>query len=186
MFVLVLGNHLLRCQERLGFFFVYVLYYLFFCSFKINFAKGNKIILSLQKETSERWFRLHMVKILPGILSAWHKCSCNTAPWSPSFSVTVCQAQIEGYTDQQAGPILLFPQLLINWFMLGETLKILCFQPLCHGRGHLPLDPAAQSPILENFQWSMTLTFGSSLYRLASLCIALTSFLLHWTVIVSS
>lgn len=48
-FVLVLGNHLLSCQARLGFFFVNVLYYLVFCSFKIDFTEGNKIILLLEK-----------------------------------------------------------------------------------------------------------------------------------------
>jgi len=76
-----------------------------------------------------------MGNFLPGGLAAWHARSCNTAPRPPSLSMTVCQVQIKGSTDQQAVSILVFPWLLA--------------------------------------------CFGSALYRLASLCVALTSFLLH-------
>jgi len=43
---------------------------------------------------------------------------------------------------------------ITEWFGLEGTLKIIYFQPPCHGQGHLPLDQVAQSPIqpgLEGF-----------------------------------
>jgi len=44
---------------------------------------------------------------------------------------------------------------IIEWFGLEGTLKIIQFQPPCHGQGHLPLDQVAQSlsqPGPEHFQ----------------------------------
>jgi len=36
---------------------------------------------------------------------------------------------------------------IIEWFGLEGTLKIISFQPPCHGQGHLPVDQVAQSPV---------------------------------------
>ena len=36
---------------------------------------------------------------------------------------------------------------IVEWFGLEGPLKIIWFQPLCHGQGHLPLDQVSQSPI---------------------------------------
>ena len=36
---------------------------------------------------------------------------------------------------------------IIEWFGLEGTLKIIWFQAICHGQGHLPVDQVAQSPI---------------------------------------
>ena len=48
-----------------------------------------------------------------------------------------------------AGPFQLRYSIhrIIEWFGLEGTLKIIWFQPPCHGQGHLPLDQVAQSPI---------------------------------------
>jgi len=35
----------------------------------------------------------------------------------------------------------------MEWLGLEGTLKIIWFQPPCHGQGHLPPDQVAQSPI---------------------------------------
>jgi len=44
---------------------------------------------------------------------------------------------------------------IIEWFRLEGPLKIILFQPPCHGQGHLPLHQVAQSPVqagLEHIQ----------------------------------
>lgn len=42
--------------------------------------------------------------------------------------------------------------LLIEWLGLEATLKIISFLPPCCGHGHFPLDHAAQSPILPDWE----------------------------------
>ncbi|KAK4827689.1 hypothetical protein QYF61_020823 [Mycteria americana] len=60
---------------------------------------------------------------------------------------------------------------IIEWFGLEGTLKIIFFQPTCHGPGHLPLDQVAQSPIqpgLECFQrWGIHSFSGQPVPSLA-------------------
>ena len=36
---------------------------------------------------------------------------------------------------------------ITGWLGLEGTLKLIQFQPPCHGQGHLPLDQVAQSPV---------------------------------------
>jgi len=49
----------------------------------------------------------------------------------------------------------------IEWFGLEGTLKIIWFQPPCHGHRHLPLDQVAQSPIQPGLEHSQ----GGSSHR---------------------
>ena len=48
---------------------------------------------------------------------------------------------------QKANRILGCIARIIEWFGLEGSLKIIWFQPPCHGQGHLPLDQVAESPI---------------------------------------
>jgi len=44
---------------------------------------------------------------------------------------------------------------IIEWFGLEGTLKIILFQPPCHGQGPLPPDQGAQSPVQTGLETSL-------------------------------
>ncbi|CAN0052273.1 unnamed protein product [Bubo scandiacus] len=61
---------------------------------------------------------------------------------------------------------------MVKWFGLEETLKIIWFQPPCHGQGHLPLDQVLKA--LSNLALN-TAREGAATASLGNLCQCLTT-----------
>jgi len=83
------------------------------------------------QRTTTRHYRIKITRLVNGKV-----CDCAKAPANCVFPLSQNHR-------------------IVEWFGLEGTLKIIWFQPLCHGQGHLQLDQAAQSPLqpgLEHFQ----------------------------------
>lgn len=57
------------------------------------------------------------------------------------------QATAVHFGEQDPGLIISKPRIIIEYFGMEGTVKIISFQLPCHGQGHLPLDQVGQSTI---------------------------------------